>query len=224
MLKKFIKSHRTIRILSCKLYNLLKNGLIYSYRKGVTFSLGESTLINKIKIVSEGECNKIIIGNNCRLNSAKFILSGNANTITIGSNVSLYEVTLHTENDSNVIYIGNKTTIHGKTDISAIEGTKVSIGEDCMFSKDIYISSGDGHTILDQNHVRINPSKDILIGDHVWVGTQVIINKGSIVGNNSIVGAGAICTGKCDGKDGVIYAGNPALVVKSQIDWQRERV
>ncbi|MBP2659028.1 MAG: hypothetical protein H6Q69_2060 [Firmicutes bacterium] len=39
-----------------------------------------------------------------------------------------------------------------------------------MFSHDVHIRNGDSHSIIDlQTKKRINFSKDIIIGDHVWI-------------------------------------------------------
>ena len=83
------------------------------------------------------------------------------------------------EDSNNEIYLGAGTTTTDKVDISAIEGMRVYIGEDCMISSDIYMATGDGHSVCncDCAH-RINASRDILIGNHVWIGTRVIIGKG----------------------------------------------
>jgi acetyltransferase-like isoleucine patch superfamily enzyme len=180
--------------------------------------------MKRIKITTNGTDNLIIIGDNCRLNNIKFVISGSHNRFILGNGICLNEVSIYTENDKNEITIGHKTTVHGSTNISAIEGTKVCIGEDCMFSKEIYIATGDGHTITNDEGIRINKSCNITIGNHVWVGTKTIINKGVIIGDNSIVGSGAVCTSKCEGEQGVIHAGNPALVVKRQINWERDRI
>lgn len=55
-------------------------------------------------------------------------------------------------------------------------------------------------------------SKDITIGDDVWIGGGAIICPGVALGNNVIVGAGSVVT-KSFG-DNVIIAGNPARVIK----------
>lgn len=224
MIKDLIKSNNGIKKICCKIYNLLNNNVKYFHIKGVKFFIGETTLIHKMKVSSSDNNNRIIIGNNCRLNHVSFKLSGNGNIIEIGNDVSLNNIDFHTENNENVIKIGNNTTVHGKTEISAIEGSKVLVGEDCMFSRDIYISTGDGHSIINDKGIRTNSSKDIYIKNHVWIGTQTIIHKGTIIGNNSIVGAGSICISKYSGEDNVIYAGNPAQIIKRNIDWKRERV
>lgn len=111
--------------------------------------------------------------------------------------------------------------------ISALEGTTVSIGQDCMLSTNIYISTGDGHTVCDaEGKKRTNISQDIKIDDHVWVGTRVIIGKGCNIGRNSIVAAGSVCTRSSIGekRENVIIGGNPATVAKGDINWLRERI
>lgn len=112
----------------------------------------------------------------------------------------------------------------GKTDLAVIEGKCISIGEDCLFSDDIEFRVGDSHSILDyKTRNRLNPSKDITIGKHVWIGHGVKILKGTAVSNNSIIATGAIQTGK-QYPNNVIIGGIPAKVLKEGIDWCPERI
>lgn len=56
----------------------------------------------------------------------------------------------------------------------------------------------------------------IIIGDNCWIGTNVRICKGVTIGNNSIVAACSVVTK--DVPANCIVAGNPAKVVKTDID------
>ena len=87
-----------------------------------------------------------------------------------------------------------------------------------MFSDTITFRTGDSHSILDSDGKRINKAKDIAIGDHVWIGQQVIVLKGSTVGADSIVGTGSLLTGKTYDSNSVI-AGSPAKIVKQHVSW-----
>lgn len=69
---------------------------------------------------------------------------------------------------------------------------------------------------------RINPSKDVNIGDHVWIGNKTIILKGSEIADDSIVGSGAVVSGKYTDNN-VVIAGNPAKIIKRDITWKYER-
>lgn len=81
------------------------------------------------------------------------------------------------EDDNNHIEIGANTTIESKAQLAACEGTKILIGDDCMFSHDIYVRTTDSHSIIDACGQRINEAKSIIIGHHVWVGMQCLILK-----------------------------------------------
>jgi len=102
-------------------------------------------------------------------------------------------------------------------------GSKVSIGEECMFANDIDLRCGDSHSILDAaSGERINFAEDIAIGRHVWVASHVIILKGVSIGADSVVAAGSIVTKSCE--PGSLLAGNPAKALKTGITWKRERI
>lgn len=163
------------------------------------------------------------IGNLARLRNCSFSISGKNCKISIGggrtviSNVSF----CCEDNDSSII-IGNDFTMEGG-EIAAIEGCRVVIGHDCMFSAGIDIRNGDSHAVLDTTTgERMNSSRDIKIGNHVWLARHVSVLKGTAIADHSIVGHSAVVTGKCN-EPYSAYAGIPARKVKSGIDWNRFR-
>ena len=114
-------------------------------------------------------------------------------------------------------------TISGRTDFAVIEGKSIHVGEDCLFSDQIEFRVGDSHSILDAvSKKRINPSMDINIGNHVWIGHDVKILKGANVGNNSIVATGAIVT-KNEYPSNVIIGG-VGKILKENVDWCAQRI
>ena len=127
------------------------------------------------------------------------------------------------EDDGGSIAIGEKTKFLGKTHVAVIEGTSVTIGKDCLFSSDIQLRTGDSHSILNMEGRRINPSRDITLGDHVWVGTQAFCTKGAQVASHSIIGARALVTGVFE-EPHCTLAGVPAKVVKRDVDWSIRRI
>lgn len=92
-----------------------------------------------------------------------------------------------------------------------------------MLSSEIHIRTGDSHSILNENGERTNPSKNIKIGDFVWIGHRAILNKGVEIPSNSIVGANAVVFGKFE-KENVLLVGHPAKILKENINWKRERI
>ena len=129
------------------------------------------------------------------------------------------------ENDKGSIVLKRHVTISGQTEIAVIEGIKVTIGEDCLFSAQINIRTGDSHSILDQETgKRINPSQDVTIGDHVWVGNDVKILKGVKIGEHSIVGTGAILSRGDYPSHSIIGGIGHGKVLKTGIDWCPQRI
>ncbi len=189
-----------------------KNKLSYSH-----------ALMKKCKIVFEGYNNEICLGDGVVISKVIFSIKGNNNKIYLSNDVRMSEGGFYIEDNNNKIELGNGTTLSGKVQMSCTEGTSIIIGDDCMFSANIEIRTTDSHSIINSMGTRINPSENIFIGGHCWVGNTVIILKGVEIQPNSIVGAGSVVTRRFD-ESRVVIAGNPARIIKKNIDWKRERV
>jgi acetyltransferase-like isoleucine patch superfamily enzyme len=179
--------------------------------------------LKKIKIIIKGKNNKVFFDNYSRLSNCIITISGNNNIIYISERTNINNTRFHLEDDFNEVKIGYHTSIYGKTYFHVIEGTKVIIGEDCMFANDIHFRTGDAHSIIDIHKNRINYSEDIILGNHVWIGERVMCLKGVNVPDNCVIGAGALLINKYEYENS-IYAGVPAKLVKTDIDWLRERI
>ena len=183
-LKVFLKSHPTLLNLLFSLFNALPfNNMIKNKRYNKVVSKG---LLKRCKITFRGENNTIEIRERAFLKNCTINISGNNNYIVFGENTYANMADLCTEDDNNRIVIGDKTSLCGQIHLAAIEGTNIVIGEDCLFSSGIVFRTGDSHSILDMDGNRTNPSQDINIGNHVWVGHRALINKGVSIGENNI--------------------------------------
>ncbi len=93
-----------------------------------------------------------------------------------------------------------------------------------MLSYDVDIRTGEAHSIIDlSTNKRINYAKNITIGNHVWVAAHVSILKGSQIPSNSVVATRALVTKKFE-KENVLIGGSPAVIIKENINWLRERI
>lgn len=192
--------------------------------KGINNKIKNSTcFFKKANITVLGENNIIDVGYKSVINNCSIYIRGNNNKVTIGEKVFLKDTQIYIEDNNNEVIIGERTTIFGKTHLACIEGTNIIIGSDCMFSTDVVFRTGDSHSIIDEQGKRVNNSKNIIIGNHVWFGNKVIITKGVRIQANSIVGTGSVVTRQFD-REGVVLAGNPAKVIKENINWLRERI
>ena len=120
-----------------------------------------------------------------------------------------------------VLNIGKDFSVNGTCVIEFSGKTRVDIGNDCMFSYDVIIRTGDGHNIysLDTGKI-INESQNVIIGNHVWIAGRSTVLKGSVIPDNSILGACSLCNKKFD-EPSVILVGNPASIKKHNIRWER---
>ncbi len=82
------------------------------------------------------------------------------------------------------VYIGGMSEVYAK-------GARVVIGDYCDIASFVVINCSDSHkkTIGIANEIE---RKDIIIGDHVYIGTQSFIGGGVHIGHHSVVGAGTI--------------------------------
>ncbi|MEI8198952.1 MAG: acyltransferase [Eubacteriales bacterium] len=220
--KRLLNRYPSFLVASSKAYNFI--GFNKTRKKGKMNRVEcNKSFLYKTKAKIIGSNNSIQIGNICQLKNCTINIYGNNNRIIIGDNVYLKDAEFHIEDDYNEINIGNKTTIFGKTHFACIEGRKIVVGDDCMFSADVVFRTGDSHSITDNNGNRINASKDIIIGNHVWFGNRTIIIKGVHIADNSIIGTGSVVT-KAFFDVGVVLVGNPARIVKRNVNWLRERI
>ena len=148
----------------------------------VTFS--HEARIESCTIVIRGNGNRVVIGRSL-LTGVGVAISGDGNTISVGDACMIMGLSLVCEDDANSIVIAASTQVHGSTELAAIEGTRIRIGESCLFSGGIHFRTGDSHSLTDLEGKRTNPSRDITIGDHVWLGMNVTVLKGVTVPDSS---------------------------------------
>lgn len=192
------------------------------YPKYNTIEIGNKS-VPFLKLKIKGKNNTIKVGKNSTLKNTIVEIKGSNNMISIGNNVSVYEgLKILIESNHCEILINDKTTI-GSAKLQLAElNTKISIGSDCMLSREITINASDFHSIIDLNtRERINPAKNVIVGDHVWVGNGCYLNKGVQVGDNSVIAARSVLSGKKFEKN-IILGGVPAKLIRSEITWDRK--
>lgn len=201
-------------------------GCIYDIKLGCykllypNISFGRHVRISNVKF--DRKCS-IVIGDNVKLENCIFHVVS-SNKITINSFCELHGVTFWMDDANNSIEIGCYTTMVGPVQLAACEQASISIGEGCMFAHDIYVRTTDSHSIIDNTGNRINIAKDVIIGNHVWVGMQCIFLKGSTLGDNSVVAARTIVSSSTPNRQNAIIVGSPAKILREDINWCRNRL
>lgn len=153
-------------------------------------------------------------------NELRIIFNGNHNHVIIEKDCCFYrKSTIFIVGDNNKVFIGKNTTFDGNVLLVPDEGTSLIIGDDCQFAANVTIRTTDQHPIYDAEGRRVNPAKDINIGEHVWLGAHTVVMKGVTIGKGTVVGYGSIITKSLP--DNCIAVGSSARVVKENIEWCR---
>ena len=181
-------------------------------------------LLKHNTFVVNGDNNIISIGDSSHLSHCKISVQGSHHNLIIGEKGSVNETNIAFEDHHGSITIGDNFSMYKGGEIAAVEPhSKIEIGDDCMFSVYVDIRNTDSHSIIDTaSGRRINPGKNIKIGNKVWIGAYVQILKGITIGDNSIVGIRSLVNK--DVPPSTLVGGVPARVLKTGVDWQRERI
>lgn len=202
------------KFLRNKIYKIDKNGnkKRVFFIRGIHFSFkGKNSVVEIHEPLAKFDRCRIVCGNNCfvsidtssyRIKKLNLLINGENSSVKIGKNFSL-------QNSCEIITRPEKNL-------------SLTIGDDCQFGSKIIIRATDGHKIINlEDETVLNKGKDVVIGNHCWVASDVRILKGSIIAPNSVIGMSSVVAGECDTPNSV-YAGNPAKLKKTNITWDRE--
>lgn len=141
---------------------------------------------------------------------AKFIFNGKA-VFSKGSSIRAIK-------NGATIVVGENAYFNQFCTLSACK--KIEIGDDFLSGWNVNIRDADGHYIFNNEDLsnRINDDKEVIIGNHVWVGSYSDILKGSQIPNDCII-AYKSCVTKEYSEAKCIIAGVPAKIVKRDISW-----
>lgn len=177
-----------------------------------------------LKIIFDRNGNKIYINKKAKFRRSLLHLSCHNAEIKLGSGIY-----------SSVIInckCGNRQKLTIKDGFSSAgtifqlneTNASIEIDENCMFSHDTVFWPTDGHAILNVGEdLAYNLPKTIKIGKHVWIGNEAKVTKGTIIPSNSVVALASVVSKDFSGETNVILAGNPAKIVKRNIDWYRDK-
>lgn len=176
----------------------------------------DSRLGRKFNVYISGNDNDLRIGSDCVLENTSIFVSGNNNRIIISDKVRFLGPCKIVLQGNAELLIGCNSGIRGVE--FNLKQARIQVGELCMFSYGIVLRNHDSHRIIDSNNNQvINLPKDIVLGNHVWIGQNATILKGVDIGDNSVIGFGSVVTSSCEA--GSILAGVPAKVVKYNVNW-----
>jgi len=93
----------------------------------------------------------------------------------------------------------------------------ITIGNNATIANNVVMIDSDYHTIKYEDGKKNIKSAPIFIGNNVWIGRESIILKGVNIGDGAVIAAHSVVTKNVLAK--TIVAGNPAKVIKENINW-----
>lgn len=194
-----------------KIYKIDKNG-----KKRRVF------WIRGLKILFTGSNSEIIFHEPCvRFRSSRLVVGDDNKIIFKSSDTKIRKADFHIWSKGGVLEVGHSLLASPNCRINVYRepGLSIKIGDYCMFGPNVEISASDAHCIYNTTDGKIiNKGKDVVIGNHCWLTSNVSVFKGVTIADNCIFGAGAIVTRDCL-TENALYVGSPAVPVKENVNW-----
>jgi acetyltransferase-like isoleucine patch superfamily enzyme len=171
------------------------------------------------RIHIEGNDHILRIAENTVIRNMNILFSGAHNILEIGMGCNLRGA-IHMRQSESGLVIGAGTTFVG-AHLFAMEGKRIVIGEDCMFSSGIFVRTSDEHPIYDlHGGERLNGPQDVILGRHVWIGEGATLGKGANIPEGCVIGARSYVSKRLT-RPHSIYAGAPARLMREGVVWDR---
>ena len=148
---------------------------------------------------------------------------GNNNRVIVEPGSKIYNSKITVRGNGCTFLFGSESSIGSACCVCMGEKNKIEIGRECMIADNVNIWNSDSHPIIDKsNNKVINPGLPIIIGDHVWIGKNSTVLKGTVVNSGVIIGMASLVRGSLDGD--AVYVGNPIRKRKENVTWSRNYI
>ena len=214
VLKEIFKLKNKLSVLKSVFYSFKFRGRVF-IGKNSTLDLGNNAQI----VIKNNGCLKVGVdyalptGTTLHIhNNGKLIVNGWASFMR-DSSISIMK--------NSVLEIGHGSYINEQARVKVQK--KLQIGKRSFIAWRCNIIDSDVHKHaeagVDLNKVSDDDiTKEIYIGDHVWIGGNCTILKGVKIGSGSVIGAGSVISKNIPPK--VLAAGNPCKVIKENYQWK----
>ncbi len=189
------------------------NAFIVPYKNSILDLQGNS------KIIISGTKNLFIGVNKLKGSKAETYVRLNDNAVWNCKNGAdlFYNTTLEVKAGAN--FESGYFSANGGSVI--IAHSNITFGEDVMIGRNVVVYDSDFHTIFNSKGVACNNPKPVVIEDHVWLTSNIIVQKGVTIGTGSLITA--YTTVNKDVPGGSIFGGESVgRFIKEGIEWSRE--
>lgn len=205
----------------CTQYGNLVINLLPSATNNYLLLDSNSKFKTRFIIEFGGSNNLAIVGKDLSCSGNVSFKNNNGIFIVGGETKQQCKLSIKLLGEGSTFFFGRHSSANGLTCIMNGENTKVIIGDDCMFAKDVWLRNSDMHSIFDlESGDWLNPASDIIINPHVWVGQDSLVLKNAEIGFGSIIGAKSLVNKKIPKCS--LAAGVPAKKIKENVSWDRK--
>ena len=127
---------------------------------------------------------------------------------------------------SRIVVGGNGYLVFGNSFVNTAKITiicfrRIEFGDNVLTSWDNLIMDTDFHRIKElEKNTDSEIEKDVIVGNHVWIGCRATLLKGTHILDNSVVAAGTVVSKKIK-EASVLLAGNPSEIKRRGITWEQ---
>lgn len=222
---------------------IVKNKFLYKHRVGLKGIKPFRNIVRTLSIKMCGQ-NSFFVLPHSKIIASKVTISGKSNVLSLSG--LIIDTSINIAGTDNAVYSYEGAEIHNAHIVVKGHGLKLIIkenatlgygcwivimgnnqhliiGKNSMIADEVDIWASDTHPIVDKvSSSIINPSGSIDLEEHVWIGKKTTILKNVRIGKDSVIGMGSVVTK--DIPPGSIAVGNPAHIVKGNVDWRRGHI
>lgn len=177
---------------------------VFFLKKMFGYTIGKNVRIGKVII----NCNKVTIGDNVYIANNNII---SCNELSIGEKTAIH---------SGNVFLGSANFSIG-TNSRIINNHYFDLYNDIEIGNNTWIA-GKGSQFWTHGsiHTKLkNKNLSIIIKNDIYVGSASLFAPGVVIESQNLVGLGSVVS-KSFIESKTIIAGNPAVIVKQNIDWR----
>lgn len=97
----------------------------------------------------------------------------------------------------------------------------IKLGEDVMIGRNVIIYDSDFHSLNNKEGIPCNPPKPVNIKDHVWLTTNIMVQKGVTIGEDSLITAYTVVNNDMP-EHSIIGGKSVGEVIRDSVSWDRK--